>query len=61
MVRIEDWRAAKDFWEVASESMLRETVMSTIEPEVMDGGRRMEGNSIWGNLCQYLCSFDEGK
>ena len=22
--------------------------MSTMEPEVMDGGRSMEGNSIWG-------------
>ena len=40
------WRAAKDFWEAISESVLRATVMSTIEPDVMDGGRRMEGNSI---------------
>lgn len=43
---MEDWRAAKDFWEEASEVVLRETVMSTMEPEVIDGGRRMEGNSI---------------
>ena len=40
------WREAKDFWEDFSDSLLRATVMSTIEPEVMDGGRRMEGNSI---------------
>lgn len=44
--RMEDWRAAKDFWEVISEVVLRATVMSTMEPEVIEGGRRMEGNSI---------------
>ena len=43
---MEDWRAAKDFWEVISEVVLRATVMSTMEPEVIEGGRRMEGNSI---------------
>jgi len=27
--------------------------MSTMEPEVMEGGRRMEGNSIWfARQCQ---------
>ena len=46
MLRIEDWRAEKAFWEVASEVVLRATVMSTMEPEVILGGRRMEGNSI---------------
>ena len=46
MLRMEDWRAAKDFWELVSEERLRETVMSTMEPDVMEGGRRMEGNSI---------------
>lgn len=31
----------------ASEDLLRETLMSTMEPERMSGGRRIEGNSIW--------------
>jgi hypothetical protein len=26
--------------------LLRETLMSTMEPEAMSGGRRIEGNSI---------------
>ncbi len=43
---MEDWRAVKESWETTSESVLRETVISTMEPEVMDGGRRIEGNSI---------------
>ena len=44
---MEDWRA-ENFWlAMASEWVLRETVMSTMEPEDMEGGRRMEGNSIW--------------
>ena len=47
MLSIEDWRDAKDFCEAASEDWFRETVISTMEPEVMDGGRSMEGNSIW--------------
>lgn len=42
---------------MASESVLRETVMSTMEPEVMDGGRRMEGNSIWARLRQYTSAL----
>ena len=46
MLRIEDWRAAKDFCEAVSEDWFRETVMSTIDPEVIEGGRRIEGNSI---------------
>ena len=31
--------------------------MSTMEPEVMEGGRRMEGNSIWSviSIAQLLC------
>lgn len=32
-----DFRSASEFWE---------TVMSTIEPEVIEAGRRIEGNSI---------------
>lgn len=40
----------REAWRV-SESKLRETVMSTMEPEEMLGGRRMDGNSIWGS-CQ---------
>ena len=43
---MEDWRAAKAFWEACSDCVLRATVMSTMEPEVIEGGRRMEGNSI---------------
>ena len=46
VLRMEDWRAAKDFCDADSEDWFRETVMSTIDPEVMDGGRRIEGNSI---------------
>lgn len=45
---MEDWRVEKDFWEVVSEAALRATVMSTMEPEVMEGGSKIEGNSIWG-------------
>ena len=47
MLRIEDWREANDFWEADSEDWFRETVISTMEPDVMEGGRRIEGNSIW--------------
>lgn len=43
---MEDWRARKEAREAASEEWLRETVMSTMLPEEMEGGRRMEGNSI---------------
>lgn len=42
-----DWRAAKDFCEATSEEVLRATVISTMEPDVMEGGRRMDGNSIY--------------
>lgn len=44
---MDDWRVEKVFWESVSEEVLRATVMSTMEPDVIDGGRRMEGNSIW--------------
>lgn len=47
MLSIEDCREAKDFCEADSEDRFRETVMSTMDPEVMEGGRSMEGNSIW--------------
>ena len=46
VVRMELCRAAKDFWEASSEAVLRATVMSTMLPEEIEGGRRMEGNSI---------------
>ena len=36
----------KDFWRAVSAGLFWATVMSTIEPEVIDGGRRIEGNSI---------------
>ena len=42
-----DCRAWKAFWAVDSEAWLRETVMSTMEPEEMSAGRRIEGNSIY--------------
>jgi hypothetical protein len=40
------WRAAKLSLAACSEARLRLTAMSTMEPEEMLGGRRMEGNSI---------------
>ena len=40
----------KAFWAEASEERLRETVMSTMLPEEMEEGRRMEGNSIWESV-----------
>jgi hypothetical protein len=44
--RMVSWRVENAFCAEASAAKLRETVMSTIEPEVMLGGRRIEGNSI---------------
>lgn len=43
-----DWRARKADEDFCSDSWLRATVMSTMDPEVMLGGRSMLGNSIWG-------------
>lgn len=40
------WRLVKAFWAADSEERFRETVISTMEPEDMSGGRRMDGNSI---------------
>jgi hypothetical protein len=40
------WRARKADWDFCSETRLRATVMSTILPDEMFGGRRIEGNSI---------------
>jgi hypothetical protein len=40
------WREVNAFWAADSEERLRETVMSTMEPEEMSGGSRMDGNSI---------------
>ena len=45
---MESWRWSKEDWAASSEAWLRETVMSTMEPEEMEGGRRMDGNSICG-------------
>ena len=42
-----DWRAWNCFVDWDSEVRLRDTVMSTMEPEEMSAGRRMEGNSIY--------------
>ena len=44
---MEDWRLWNAVWAADSEAWLRETVMSTMLPEEMEGGSRMEGNSIW--------------
>jgi hypothetical protein len=41
-----DWRSAKATCDFSSASWFWETVISTMEPEVMEEGRRMEGNSI---------------
>ena len=43
---MEDCSLENDFWEEVSEERFRETVMSTMEPDVIDGGSRIEGNSI---------------
>jgi len=43
MVDCSEWKAAA---ESDSFSALRATVMSTMLPEDMSGGRRIEGNSI---------------
>jgi len=40
------WRARKAAWDFSSEEIFRETVISTMLPEEMLGGRRIEGNSI---------------
>jgi hypothetical protein len=46
VLRIWDCRDSKAAWDFCSASKFCATVMSTIEPDVIDGGRRMEGNSI---------------
>jgi hypothetical protein len=43
---MESWRARKALWDFCSEAKLRETVISTILPDEILGGRRIEGNSI---------------
>jgi hypothetical protein len=40
------WRAWKEACDFCSDTKLRATVMSTILPDEILGGRRMEGNSI---------------
>jgi hypothetical protein len=45
--RIWSWSSLKERSAAASEFLLRVTLMSTMEPEAMSGGRRIEGNSIW--------------
>lgn len=44
---MESWRARNAAWDLVSELRFRATVMSTILPEDMFGGSRIEGNSIW--------------
>lgn len=48
--KMESWRAVKAVWDFSSEAKLRATVMSTMLPEEMLGGSRMEGNSIWKGI-----------
>lgn len=43
---MEDCRAWNDLRERDSEVVLRDTVISTILPEEIEGGRSIEGNSI---------------
>ncbi len=44
--RIWSWSCLKARSAAASEFLLRVTLMSTMDPEAMSGGRRIEGNSI---------------
>jgi hypothetical protein len=48
--KIASWRARKAVWDFCSELKFRDTVISTILPEEMFGGRRMDGNSIWETI-----------
>lgn len=49
-LKILSWRARKARSASSSEATLRATVTSTMEPEEMSGGRRMDGNSIWHQM-----------
>ena len=53
----------KEAWDWTSDVRLRATVMSTMDPDEMLGGRRMEGNSIWMVASQRLArdSWNEMK
>ena len=44
---MEDWSDANDFALLVSASKLRLTLTSTILPDVMSSGRRIDGNSIY--------------
>ena len=46
-LKIASWRAVNEDWDFCSETKFRDTVMSTMLPEEIFGGRRMDGNSIW--------------
>ena len=48
------WRATKEACDFCSDAKLRATVISTMLPEEIFGGRRMEGNSICGRSCRQL-------
>jgi hypothetical protein len=48
------WRLRKEREAADSEAALRPTVMSTMLPEEISGGRRMDGNSIWVGRRQLL-------
>ena len=46
-LKIESCSAMKEACDFCSEAKLRETVISTMLPEDILGGRRMDGNSIY--------------
>lgn len=49
-LKIASWRAVNEDCDFCSEVKLRATVISTMLPEEMFGGRRIEGNSIYEQL-----------
>ncbi len=51
VLKISSWSLANAPWDASSELRFRDTLISTIEPEEMFGGKRIEGNSI--------CSLNE--
>ena len=53
--RMEVWSVSNAACVVASESWFLLTVMSTMEPEEIDAGRRMDGNSICSVFSKSFC------
>lgn len=46
VLKISSCSLANASWDAFSELRFRDTLISTIEPEEMFGGKRMDGNSI---------------